>query len=112
MKRQRAKIISTWFWTGVLMIFSFMVYAQERIVTGKVYDSSGESIIGASVMVQGTMQGVVTDIDGAFQLKVQPSQSLVISFLGYQDVILPVGSKNNFKINFGRRTPKSWTKWW
>ena len=80
------------------MIFSFMVYAQERIVTGKVYDSSGESIIGASVMVQGTMQGVVTDIDGAFQLKVQPSQSLVISFLGYQDVILPVGSKNNFKI--------------
>ena len=43
------------------MIFSFMVYAQERIVTGKVYDSSGESIIGASVMVQGTMQGAVEE---------------------------------------------------
>lgn len=97
MKRQRQKLFRVVL-AGVLMIFSFMVYAQERIVTGKVYDSSGESIIGASVMVQGTMQGVVTDIDGAFQLKVQPSQSLVISFLGYQDVILPVGSKNNFKI--------------
>ena len=87
MKRQRQKLFRVVL-AGVLMIFSFMVYAQERIVTGKVYDSSGESIIGASVMVQGTMQGVVTDIDGAFQLKVQPSQSLVISFLGYQDVIL------------------------
>ena len=92
MKRQRQKLFRVVL-AGVLMIFSFMVYAQERIVTGKVYDSSGESIIGASVMVQGTMQGVVTDIDGAFQLKVQPSQSLVISFLGYQDVILPVGSR-------------------
>lgn len=97
MKRQRQKLFRVVL-AGVLMIFSFMVYAQERIVTGKVYDSSGESIIGASVMVQGTMQGVVTDIDGAFQLKVQPSQSLVISFLGYQNVILPVGNKNNFKI--------------
>ena len=60
MKRQRQKLFRVVL-AGVLMIFSFMVYAQERIVTGKVYDSSGESIIGASVMVQGTMQGVVTD---------------------------------------------------
>lgn len=105
MKRQRQKLFRVVL-AGVLMIFSFMVYAQERIVTGKVYDSSGESIIGASVMVQGTMQGVVTDIDGAFQLKVQPSQSLVISFLGYQDVILPVGSKIILNY-FGRRLQKA-----
>ena len=50
MKRQRQKLFRVVL-AGVLMIFSFMVYAQERIVTGKVYDSSGESIIGASVMV-------------------------------------------------------------
>lgn len=105
MKRQRQKLFRVVL-AGVLMIFSFMVYAQERIVTGKVYDSSGESIIGASVMVQGTMQGVVTDIDGAFQLKVQPSQSLVISFLGYQDVILPVGNKIILKL-FWKKTPKA-----
>lgn len=105
MKRQRQKLFRVVL-AGVLMIFSFMVYAQERIVTGKVYDSSGESIIGASVMVQGTMQGVVTDIDGAFQLKVQPSQSLVISFLGYQDVILPVGNKIILNY-FGRRLQKA-----
>ena len=97
MKRQRQKLFRV-FLAGVLMLFSFMAYAQERTVTGRVYDSSGESIIGASVVVQGTMQGVVTDMDGAFQLKVQPSQSLVISFLGYKDVILPVGNKNDFKI--------------
>ena len=86
------------FLAGVLILLSFAVYAQENTVTGKVYDVSGEPIIGASVVIQGTTQGTITDMDGAFQLKVQPSQSLVISFLGYQDVILPVGSKNNFKI--------------
>ena len=91
---------------GVLMIFSFMVYAQERIVTGKVYDSSGESIIGASVMVQGYYAGVVTDIDGAFQLKAQPSQTLVVSFLGYKDVILPIGNKNNFKVTLEEDSKK------
>ena len=37
-------------------------------------------------------------MDGAFQLKVQPSQTLVVSFLGYKDVILPVGNKNDFKV--------------
>ena len=47
MKRQRQKLFRVVL-AGVLMIFSFMVYAQERIVTGKVYDSSGESIIAVS----------------------------------------------------------------
>ncbi len=94
------------FLAGVLILLSFAVYAQENTVTGKVYDVSGEPIIGASVVIQGTTQGTITDMDGAFQLKVQPSQSLVISFLGYQDVILPVGSKNNFKITLEEDSKK------
>lgn len=56
MKRQRQKLFRVVL-AGVLMIFSFMVYAQERIVTGKVYDSSGESIIGASVIGTGYYAG-------------------------------------------------------
>lgn len=68
------------FLAGVLMLLSLTAYAQERTVTGKVYDAAGEPIIGASVVIQGTTQGTITDIDGAFQLKVQPSQTLVVSF--------------------------------
>ena len=94
------------FLAGVLMLLSLTAYAQERTVTGKVYDAAGEPIIGASVVIQGTTQGTITDIDGAFQLKVQPSQTLVVSFLGYKDVILPVGNKNDFKITLEEDSKK------
>lgn len=94
------------FLAGVLMLLSLTAYAQERTVTGKVYDATGEPIIGASVVIQGTTQGIITDIDGAFQLKVQPSQTLVVSFLGYKDVILPVGNKNDFKITLEEDSKK------
>ena len=94
------------FLAGVLILLSFAVYAQENTVTGKVYDVSGEPIIGASVVIQGTTQGTITDMDGAFQLKVQPSQTLVVSFLGYKDVILPIGNKNNFKVTLEEDSKK------
>ena len=86
------------FLAGVLILLSIAVYAQENTVTGKVYDVSGEPIIGASVVIQGTTQGTITDMDGDFQLKAQPSQTLVVSFLGYKDVILLIGIKINFKV--------------
>ena len=94
------------FLAGVLILLSFAVYAQENTVTGKVYDVSGEPIIGASVVIQGTTQGTITDMDGAFQLKAQPSQTLVVSFLGYKDVILPIGNKNNFKVTLEEDSKK------
>ena len=94
------------FLAGVLILLSFAVYAQENTVTGKVYDVSGEPIIGASVVIQGTTQGTITDMDGAFQLKAQPSQTLVVSFLGYKDVILPIGNKQNFKVTLEEDSKK------
>lgn len=94
------------FLAGVLILLSFAVYAQKNTVTGKVYDVSGEPIIGASVVIQGTTQGTITDMDGAFQLKAQPSQTLVVSFLGYKDVILPIGNKNNFKVTLEEDSKK------
>ena len=79
MNGQKAKFIP-YVLAGVPHAVIFTAYAQERTVTGKVYDAAGEPIIGASVVIQGTTQGTITDIDGAFQLKVQPSQTLVVSF--------------------------------
>ena len=82
----------------LMLLFTFTVNAQEQTITGKVYDVAGEPIIGANVLIQGTTQGVITDMEGAFRLKADPSQSLVISFLGYKDMILSIGTKTNFKI--------------
>lgn len=83
---------------GLLILFSFTVYAQQHMVKGKVCDTSGEPVIGANVVLKGTTQGVMTDVDGAFQLMAQPSQVLVITSIGYKTVVQPVGNQTNFKI--------------
>ena len=56
------------FLAGVLILLSFAVYAQENTVTGKVYDVSGEPIIGANVVVKGTTNGTITGLDGDFSI--------------------------------------------
>lgn len=57
---------------------------QSSICTGTVKDASGETVVGASVMVKGTMNGTTTDVDGAFVLgNVNPGDVLVISCIGY-----------------------------
>ena len=57
---------------------------QDGTCTGVVKDATGESIIGASVLVKGTTNGVITDIDGNFQLRnVKPGDIIQISYVGY-----------------------------
>ena len=71
-----------------LMLWScFFAYAQHLSITGKVTDRQDEPIIGASVLVKGTSNGVITDLNGVFNLKDVPSDGiLTISYIGYKDV--------------------------
>lgn len=63
------------------------VSKEEPIqVKGRIVDSTGEAIIGASIQAKGTSTGTITDIDGNFSLSVQEGQLLVISYIGYQSV--------------------------
>lgn len=58
---------------------------SPRVLRGAVKDSEGAPLIGATVQVQGTQIYAITDLDGAFSVKAQPSPyNLVISLLGYQ----------------------------
>ncbi|WP_455667982.1 SusC/RagA family TonB-linked outer membrane protein [Phocaeicola sp.] len=66
-----------------LLSFSLTAFAQQK-VTGKVKDSSGEPIIGASVVVKdNNTMGTITDFDGNFVLDVPSKSVLVISYIGY-----------------------------
>ena len=57
---------------------------QDGTCTGVVKDATGETIIGASVLVKGTTNGVITDIDGNFQLRnVKPGDIIQISYVGF-----------------------------
>ena len=71
--------------------------AQNRIVRGTVVDQTGETVIGANVRVNGTTRGVITDINGEFEIAADAKEKLTISFIGYIDAIV-AADKTNLKI--------------
>ena len=52
-------------------------------VTGRVIDAAGESMIGVSILEKGTTNGVVTDLEGNYSLRVRRGATLVFSYVGY-----------------------------
>lgn len=70
------------------------VVQQGKKVSGVVTDQSGEPIIGANVMVKGSTNGTVTDIDGNYSLDVTTGSTLSISYIGYLTKELPLGNQS------------------
>ena len=66
------------------------VSQQQRTVTGVVTDTKGEPLLGVNVIVKGTTNGTITDLDGKFSLEVEPNAILVISYIGYVTQQTPV----------------------
>ena len=75
------------------------IFAQNKTITGTVRDAI-DVVIGASVTVKGDKTiGTITDMDGNFKLSVPASaKDLVISFIGYEDQTIAIGSKTHFEI--------------
>ncbi len=75
----------------VLSFVSLAAMAQNITVKGKVTDSKGEAVINASIMVQGTTNGTVTDLDGNYSLtKVASNAQLSFSYIGMKKQIVKV----------------------
>ena len=96
---------STTVFAGVARKLSLMVcmlcmaafaYAQQR-VTGTVTDAAGQPVIGASVIVEGTMTGTTTDVDGKYSIEVPAKGVLEFSYVGLKTQLVPVG--NNLQVN-------------
>lgn len=79
-------------------------FAQAIQVKGTVLDASGMTVIGASVLEKGTTNGVITDMDGNFELSVSPKGTLVISYVGFQTQEIAVNNQRNFKITLKEDT--------
>ena len=73
-----------------------MSVQQNQGIKGTVMDANGETLIGASVKVVGTTNGVVTDLDGNFTLNCKPGAMLEVSYIGYQTIT--VKAANGMKI--------------
>lgn len=72
------------------------VFAQTKSLKGTVKDKLGESIIGASVLIEGTSQGTITDLDGNYVIENIPAGKnvLVVSYVGYQTQKLEIDGRN------------------
>ena len=68
------------------MFLSVAAFAQGNAVSGQVKDAAGEPVIGATVRIDGQSGGTITDFDGNFSIEAPAGATLVISYIGYQDV--------------------------
>lgn len=87
----------------LFVLFAFAAtlcaFAQNKTITGLVVDGNGESIIGASVLVKGTTNGIITDIDGKFTLNDVPEAGVIqISYIGYKTQEISAKNKANLKV--------------
>lgn len=79
----------------VFLVSCTVAFAQQVDVDGTVRDESGEPIIGATVIEEGTKNAAVTDFDGKFRLKVSGGKKLSISYMGYKTVSVDPGKSLN-----------------
>lgn len=84
----------------ILLLIASSVLAQDRIVTGKVTSKEdGLPLPGVSVKVTGQRQGTQTDANGNFSVSVPTNaKSLEISYIGFVNQIIPIGTKTNFNV--------------
>lgn len=69
-----------------------------KLITGRILDTNGESIIGANVIEEGTTNGTVTDIDGNFSINVANNATIQISYIGYVDQVINTSGETRFDI--------------
>ena len=80
---------------------------QKKIITGTVVDPNGEAVIGANVLVKGTTNGTITDMDGKFSLEVPEGAMLLVSYIGYGDYETKVGNQSNLSITLKEDSTES-----
>lgn len=78
--------------------FQMCMFAQTIKVQGVVKDSTGETVIGASVVEKGTTNGCITGIDGDFMLNVSANATIAISYVGYKTQEVPVNGRSMLTI--------------
>ena len=91
---EKASWLKSLFLLVCLLLSGTTVFAQEKTVTGVVTDSFNEPLIGVSIVVQGTSNGVVTDMNGKYSIKATPGSTLQFSYVGMEKQSIKVGNQN------------------
>ncbi|MBN2639534.1 MAG: TonB-dependent receptor [Bacteroidales bacterium] len=84
----------------LLLLTPMILYSQNRAISGRILDSSGERVPGATVLVKGTTTGTISDVNGDFSINVPEGKgtTLIFSFIGFIPQEIEIGSKSNINV--------------
>jgi len=84
---------------SVLLFITYVAHAQQAgKITGQVFDEIGEPLIAATVTVDKTSRGVITDLNGHFTIDASSTETLVISYLGYTTQNVLIGNRTHIEV--------------
>lgn len=85
----------------IALLFMFTLFVgsmSAQTISGNVKDATGEDVIGATVMEQGTNNGTITDFDGNFTLTLNGGKAIVVSYVGMKTQTVNVAGKTTVNI--------------
>lgn len=100
MKQRRLLILSA------ALMLSASLFAQQRSYSGRVLDSNGDPVIGATVRVPGSATGVITDLDGRYTISVDPGTKLEVTYVGMATQTITAGNNMNVTLKEDDQTLK------
>ena len=98
MKHYQTGIAKKFLFLMVGLLCAIGATAQSITVRGTVVDPSGEPLIGASILAEGTSVGTATDIDGNYAINVNPDATLVFSYVGYDPQSVAVKGRTTIDV--------------
>lgn len=83
---------------SIALVLGVILPASAKTVTGTIKDAKGEPLIGVSIMVQGTENGTITDLDGNYTIECEPSAVLEYSYIGYKKSTQKVNKRSDIQV--------------
>ncbi|MEM6842961.1 MAG: SusC/RagA family TonB-linked outer membrane protein [Bacteroidota bacterium] len=102
---RRDRLLSTWLFVSLILI-STQLQAQERTISGKITSvDKGDALPGVNVVVKGTTNGTISDIDGNYRLNVgEDAETLVFSFIGLVTKEVAIGNQSTLNVELSDDT--------
>ena len=104
-KNKHFQLIAAIILVGILFLSQLSASAQQKTISGKIFDNIGQTIPGATVLIKGTTYGTVSDIDGKFSFRIPVlAETLLITFVGMIPKEITIGSSNFFNVTLSKST--------
>jgi hypothetical protein len=78
---------------GLMLLFSIQFIVAQTKVSGTVTDESGQALVGVNVVIKGTSQGTITNVDGKYSITASADAQLVFNYVGYEENVQRVGNR-------------------